>query len=119
MDHVIVIFRKGPYGQINSLEGIRVAQGLLVLDVETEAVFIDDGVFNLIKDQKPDGIGHHSVIGALEAMHRYEIPIYAIESSLKQRGLKPEDFDPKLEVKIITIDDLSELLVKADTTLAL
>ncbi len=119
MDHVIVIFRKGPYGQINSLEGIRVAQGLLVLDVETEAVFIDDGVFNLIKDQNPDGIGHHSVMGALEAMHRYEIPIYAIESSLKQRGIIPEDLDPKLEVKVITIDDLSELLAKAEATLAL
>ena len=119
MDHVIVIFRKGPYGQINSLEGIRVAQGLLVLDVETEAVFIDDGVFNLIKDQNPDGIGHHSVMGALEAMHRYEIPIYAIESSLRQRGIIPEDLDPKLEVKVITINDLSELLTKAEATLAL
>lgn len=119
MEKVLIIFRSGPYGHINSLEGVRIAQGLLVLDVENEAVFIDDGVFNLIKDQNPDGIGHHSVMGALEAMHRYEIPIYAIESSLKQRGIEPEDLDPKLEVKIITIDNFSELLVQADATIAL
>ncbi|MGC9780203.1 MAG: DsrE family protein [Candidatus Heimdallarchaeota archaeon] len=119
MEKVIVIFRKGPYGQINSLEGIRVAQGLLVLDVETDAIFIDDGVFNLIKDQNPDGIGHHSVMGALEAMHRYDIPIFAFENSLKQRGVKPEDLDPKLEVKIISLDEFSELLLQADATIAL
>ncbi len=119
MEKVLIIFRKGPYGHINSLEGVRIAQGLLVLDVENEAVFIDDGVFNLIKDQNPDGIGHHSVMGALEAMHRYDIPIYAIESSLKQRGIELEDLDPKLEIKVITIDDLSELIEEADATIAL
>ncbi|MHA1212681.1 MAG: DsrE family protein, partial [Candidatus Heimdallarchaeota archaeon] len=108
-----------PYGQINSLEGIRVAQGLLVLDVETDAIFIDDGVFNLIKDQNPDGIGHHSVMGALAAMHRYDIPIFACELSLKQRGIKPKDLDPKLEVKVISIDELGELLLQADASIAL
>ncbi|NHJ84618.1 MAG: hypothetical protein FK734_04100 [Asgard group archaeon] len=119
MERVIVIFRKGPYGQINSLEGIRVAQGLLVLDVETDAVFIDDGVFNLIKDQNPEGIGHHSISGALEAMHRYDIPIFAVDFSLEQRGIKSENLDPNLEVKIITLDELSDLLLEADTTIAL
>ncbi len=44
MERCLIIFRKGPYGQINSLEGIRVAQGFLVLDVETDAIFTDDGV---------------------------------------------------------------------------
>ncbi|MBN1329074.1 MAG: DsrE family protein [Candidatus Heimdallarchaeota archaeon] len=119
MEKVIVIFRKGPYGQINSLEGVRIAQGLLVLDVETDAIFIDDGVFNLIKNQKPEGIGHYSVMRALEAMHRYDIPIFACESSLKQRGIKLEDIDPNLEVKIISIQELSDLLLQADATIAL
>lgn len=119
MEKVIVIFRKGPYGQINSLEGVRIAQGLLVLDVETDAIFIDDGVFNLIKNQTPEGIGHHSVMGALEAMHRYEIPIFACEASLKQRGITVEDLDPSLEVKIISIEELSDILLQADATIAL
>ncbi len=119
MERVIVLFRKGPYGQINSLEGIRVGQGLLVLDVENDAVFIDDGVFNLIKNQNPDGIGHHSVMGALEALHRYEVPIFALDQSLEQRGIKAEDLDSKLEVKIISLAELSELLIVADATIAL
>lgn len=119
MERVIVIFRKGPYGQINSLEGARVAQGLLVLDVDTDAVFIDDGVFNLIDKQNPEGIGHHSVLGALEALHRYDVPIFAIDTSLEQRGIKPEDIDPKLEVKIISLEEFSDLLIEADATIAL
>ncbi len=119
MDRVIVLFRKGPYGIINSLEGVRVGQGLLVLDVENDAIFIDDGVFNLIKDQNPDGIGHHSVMGALEALHRYEVPIYALDKSLEQRGIQIKDLDPKLEVKVISVADLSELLLDACATIAL
>jgi len=119
MEKVLIIFRKGPYGHINSLEGIRIAQGLLVLDVEADAVFIDDGVFNLVKGQDPKGIGHHSVMGALEAMHRYDIPIFACESSLKQRGIKPEDIDPAFEVQIISLEELSDLLLQAETSIAL
>lgn len=119
MERVVILFRKGPYGQINSLEGARVGQGLLVLDVETDAIFIDDGVFNLIKEQKPEGISHHSVMGALEALHKYDVPIYAVQSSLDQRGIKAEDLDPKLDVRIISLDELSEILVQADATIAL
>jgi len=119
MERCLIVFRKGPYGQINSLEGVRVAQGFLVLDVETEAIFTDDGVFNLIKNQNPDGIGHHSVMGALEAMHRYDIPIFACETSLKQRGISPEDLNPKLEVKIVSIEEIGDLLESADATIAL
>ena len=119
MERIIVLFRKGPYGQINSLEGVRVGQGLLVLDVENDAVFIDDGVFNLIKNQNPEGIGHHSVMGALEALHRYEVPIFALDISLEQRGIRPEDLDPKLEVKIISVAELSDLLLEACATIAL
>jgi sulfur relay protein TusC/DsrF len=115
----MVIFRKGPYGQINSLEGIRICQGLLVLDVETDAIFIDDGVFNLIDKQNPDGIDHHSIMGALEALHRYEVPIFAVNHSLEERGIQPADLDQKLDVRIITIDQLAELLVEADATIAL
>jgi sulfur relay (sulfurtransferase) DsrF/TusC family protein len=80
---------------------------------------MDDGVFNLIKDQQPEGIGHHSVMGALEAMHRFDIPIFACESSLKQRGISAEDLDSKLEVKIISLEELSDLLLLADATIAL
>jgi tRNA 2-thiouridine synthesizing protein C len=119
MEKCLIIFRKGPYGQINSLEGIRVAQGFLVLDVETECIFTDDGVFNLINDQNPDGIGHHTVMGALEALHKYDIPILACETSLKQRGIKPEDLDPQLEVKIVSIEEIGVLLESADATIAL
>ena len=119
MERVIILFRKGPYGLINSLEGARVGQGLLVLDVETDAVFLDDGVFNLVKEQNPDGIGHHSVMGAFEALHRYDVPIFACATSLEQRGLKLEDLDPKLEVKILSMEEISDLLVDADATIAL
>ncbi len=119
MERVLIIFRKGPYGHINSLEGIRIAQGLLVLDVEADAVFIDDGVFNLVKDQNPTGIGHHSVMGALEAMHRYDIPIFACKQSMQKRGLTIEDIDPALEVKVISLEELSDLLLQAEATIAL
>ena len=119
MDRVIVIFRKGPYGLINSLEGIRIAQGLLILDVETDAVFIDDGVFNLVKKQNPAGIGHHSIEGALEALHKYEVPIFALKTSLEERGVVVEDLDEKLEIKVIDSEELGALLVEAEATIAL
>ena len=114
-----MVFWKSPYGQINSLEGIRIAQGLLVLDVDVKIVFIEDGVFNLVKNQKPDDIGQHSILNALDAARRYDIPFYAIDSSLKLRGIKHEDIGSDLNVKVITIEEFSELILQADTTISL
>ena len=119
MEKVMMIFWKGPYGQINSLEGIRIAQGLLVLDVDVKIAFIEDGVFNLVKNQKPNDIGHHSIISALEAARRYDIPFYAIDFSLKIRGIKEKDIDPNLNVKIISIDEFRDLILQVDTTISL
>ena len=106
LERVLVIFRNGPYGLINSLEGIRVVQGLLILDVETDAIFIDDGVFNLIKDQDPEGIGHHSIEGAVKALHNYGVPIFAVTA---KSAANAED-DARIPISMTTQMTLNSFL---------
>ena len=44
--------RKGPYGTVYALEGLEVVLITAAFDQDESMVFIDDGVFQIKKDQK-------------------------------------------------------------------
>ncbi|MHA1409255.1 MAG: DsrE family protein [Candidatus Odinarchaeia archaeon] len=117
MESAIIVFSKSPYGHINAIEGARIGQGLYVLDLPSAAVFMDDGVFALIKDQKPEGIMMHPVRGTLEGLKNLDVEFYAIKESMEERGISEDMLDDYAEAKIITLEEFVDLQEKYDTTI--
>jgi sulfur relay protein TusC/DsrF len=54
MEKVVVLMRKSPYGSVYTAEGFRTIMALAVFEMELNIVFMEDGVFTLVKDQKPE-----------------------------------------------------------------
>jgi len=50
---VAVLMRKAPYGSVYTAEGFRTILGIAVFEVDMDVVFIDDGVYALVKGQNP------------------------------------------------------------------
>ncbi|MFX0096731.1 MAG: DsrE family protein [Candidatus Hodarchaeota archaeon] len=115
MNKVIVVFRQGPYGSVYPIEAARITQVLIAMDLQAVAVFIDDGVYTLTKNHNPEGINMHPIRLTIENLRAIDVPLYAIDKSLKERGLKKESLD--FEPKIIDLEMFSRLILDADTTL--
>ena len=49
--------RKSPYGTIYALESLEVVLITAAFDQDVSLAFLDDGVFQLTKNQNTDGIG--------------------------------------------------------------
>ena len=50
---VAIVMRKVPYGSVYTAEGFRTIMGIAVFEMDISVVFMDDGVFALLKEQDP------------------------------------------------------------------
>jgi len=84
--------RKAPYGTIYALEALEVVLIGAAFDQDVSLAFIDDGVFQLTKNQNTDDIGIKNFSPAFRALGDYDVTkLYVEEESLAERGLSPDD----------------------------
>ena len=84
--------RKAPYGTIYALESLEVVLIAAAFDQNISLVFMDDGVYQLTKNQDTDAIGMKNFSRTYTALGDYDIKkIYVEEESLQERGLTMDD----------------------------
>ena len=84
--------RKAPYGTIYALESLEVVLIGAAFDQDVSLAFIDDGVFQLVKDQNTTDIGVKNFSPAFRALGDYDVnKLFVEKESLDERGLKPDD----------------------------
>ncbi|MDY7042460.1 MAG: DsrE family protein, partial [Chloroflexota bacterium] len=52
-EKVAIVMRKAPYGSVYTAEGFRTIMGIAVFEMNIDVVFLDDGVYALLKNQDP------------------------------------------------------------------
>jgi tRNA 2-thiouridine synthesizing protein C len=120
--------RKAPYGTIYAWESLEVVLIGAAFDQEVSLMFMDDGVFQLVKGQDTSGIGMKNFSPTYRTLGDYEVKyIYVDADSLATRGLTQddlvqiawEDMDTGEEVEnIVTVVDTDRgraLLAEAET----
>ena len=119
--------RKAPYGTIYAWESLEVVLIGAAFDQEVSLMFMDDGVYQLVKGQDPSGIGMKNFSPTYRTLSDYEIRhVYIDGDSLAARGINQddllkiawEDMETGEEVEnIVTVIDptrVSELMTEAD-----
>jgi len=94
--------RKAPYGTIYALESLEVVLIGAAFEQDVSLAFIDDGVYQLKKDQKTsvnDGIGVKNFSKTYGALEGYDVEkLYVDKKSMEERGLLEEDLIVPVEV---------------------
>lgn len=119
--------RKAPYGTIYAWESLEVVLIGAAFDQEVSLMFVDDGVYQLVKGQDTAGIGMKNFSPTYRTLGDYEVRyIYVDEDSLAARGLTQddlvaiayEDMDTEEEIEnIVEVVDaarVTELMDEAD-----
>lgn len=82
---IILLVRTCPYGFSTALEAYRLAQA--VGEQDTRVVFIEDGVFVGLYNQKPDAIGMHHIRKTFEMLKDFGAKVYLVDKYLEERNI--------------------------------
>jgi len=105
--------RKAPYGTVYALEGLEVVLITAAFDQDVCLVFVDDGVFQIKKDQETTGINMKNFSPTYRALEGYDVEkIYVEKESLESRGFSEDDL--VIPVEILSSAKISELMDAQD-----
>jgi len=111
------INRTAPYGTIYALEALEVVLIGAAFEQDVSMVFIDDGIYQLKKDQDTDGIEMKNFSKTYRALEMYDVEkLYVDKQSLEERGLTEDDLLVDVEIK--TTDELTALMEEQDVVLS-
>ena len=105
--------RRAPYGSIYALEALEVVLVGAAFDQDVSVVFMDDGVYQLKKDQDTSGVGMKNFSPAYRALEMYDVEkLYVEKESLQTRGLTEEQLI--VPVEVLSQDEIGELMEQQD-----
>jgi len=127
----LYVNRRAPYGSIYALESLEVVLIGAAFEQDVSLVFIDDGVYQLKKNQATDGIGMKNFSPTYNALGDYDISkIYVDKDSLEQRGLTLDDlmnltwedendnYAEKPSISLVNSEELAALMEQQDVILS-
>ncbi|RUM94004.1 MAG: sulfurtransferase complex subunit TusC [Thiothrix sp.] len=123
--------RKAPYGTVYALESLEVVLVGAAFEQDVSVAFVDDGVYEIVKGQKTNGIGMKNFSPTYTALGDYEVTkLYVEKESLDARGLtlddlmdlkwedEDEDYAEKDSIHVVSSAELAEIMDEQDVVLS-
>jgi tRNA 2-thiouridine synthesizing protein C len=115
---ILFISRSAPYGEIKAKEALDATLAASVYEQELSLMFMDDGVFQLLKGQQGELIAQKNFNKMLSALPIYGVDnIFVHDESLAQRSLTKTDLILD-SIKIISSREVGELFAQQDQLLS-
>ena len=117
MKKFMFVNRKAPYGTVYALESLEVVLITATFDQDVSLVFIDDGVYELVKGQQTKGIGVKNFSPTYRALEGYDVEkLYVERESLEARGLAEADLI--VDVTVLGAPELGALMDEQDVVVS-
>ncbi len=117
MKKFMFLNRKAPYGTIYALESLEVVLITATFDQDVSLVFMDDGVYELLKGQDTKDIGIKNHSKTYRALDGYDVEkLYVERESLQARGLTEDDL--MVDVKVLSSAEMGALMAEQDVVLS-
>lgn len=117
MKKFMFVNRKAPYGTIYALESLEVVLITATFDQDVSLLFMDDGIYEIVKGQQTKDIGLKNFSPSYRALEGYDIEkLYVDSASLAQRGLTEADL--LVPVQVLDTQQVAELMQQQDVILS-
>ena len=112
----LYINRRPPHGSIYAHEALEVVLIGAAFDQDVSLAFIDDGVYQLKKNQDTSDINTKNFSKTYGALEMYDVEkLYVEKESLEQRGLSEDDL--MVDEKILTSDEMKKIITDSEVIL--
>jgi len=113
----LYVNRKAPHGTIYALETLETVLIAAAFDQDVSMVFVDDGVYQIKKDQDTTNINTKNFSKTYRALDGYDVEkLYVEKESMDARGLTEDDLI--VDVEVLTAEQLSELMDAQDVVIS-
>jgi tRNA 2-thiouridine synthesizing protein C len=117
MKKFMFVNRKAPYGTIYALESLEVVLIAATFDQDVSLVFVDDGVYELVKGQDTKAVGIKNFSPSYRALDGYDVEkLYVERESLESRGLGEKDL--LVPVEVLSSAQMAALMAEQDVVLS-
>ena len=127
----LYVNRKAPYGTIYALESLEVVLIGAAFDQDVSLAFLDDGVFQLTKNQNTETIGVKNFSPTFRALGDYDVTkLYVEQESLAERGLsendlqeityedEDDDWEEKASIRIVSRAEMADIMADQDVVMS-
>ena len=109
----LYINRRAPHGTIYAHEALEVVLIGAAFEQDVSLAFIDDGVFQLKKDQDTSDIHTKNFSKIYKALEMYDVEkLFVEKESLDKRGLTEDDLS--VDVKVINSLEMKKLITDSE-----
>lgn len=109
--------RRAPHGTIYAQECLEVILVGAAFDQDVSIVFMDDGVYQVLKNQDTSAIGTKNFSKTFRALEMYDVEnLYVEKESLQARGLAEEDLN--VPVEVLSSEQIGRLIEQQDVILS-
>jgi len=109
--------RKAPYGTIYALESLEVVLIGAAFEQDVSLIFMDDGVFEIVKGQDTAGVEMKNFSPTYRALEMYDVEkLYVAKESLEARGLTEDDL--LVDVTVMSAAEIADLMEEQDVILS-
>ncbi len=118
VESVVIITDQSPMGKNSALEAIRIGSGFVALGefINCQIVFTGDAVYLLNKNAKPEAIGMDPLDEVMEIADLSDLELFVVDQALQDAGMSANDLVEYENLKIITIEEVVDLMENADTS---
>ena len=109
----LYINRRAPHGTVYAHEALEVVLIGAAFEQDVSLAFIDDGVFQLKKNQDTSEINTKNFSKIFSALEMYDVEkLYVEKESLESRGLTEDDLS--VDVKVIDSAEMKKLITDSE-----
>ncbi len=110
---VLAVNRRPPYGTSHAAELLELVLMIGAFDQKVSILFIDDGIYQLMRNQNPQVLGQQKLSSAFNVLSQYGVDNVLVDGeSLHSRNVKADDLD--IPVTIISTNELADLFLSQD-----
>ena len=115
---IIIVCEDSPFGKNSVIEMIRMATGLLAIgDLDNcQVIFMGDSVYFLNKRLNPEAINVDPFSNIMRLIELSDIEVYVHDEALDLAGLEPSDLISYENLKIVSNEEISQLILEANMT---
>lgn len=113
----LYVNRKAPHGTVYALEELEMVLVAAMFEQDVHLAFLDDGVFQIRRNQKPSELEMKDFSKTYRALEDYGVEkIFVEKESIEERGLSPDDF--VIPIAVLGRNEMSSLMESMDVVLS-